>query len=155
MRRLTVLLAALAASGVAYGAFTVYDSTVSGVSRTNSFDASSAHQSKLIVSQTGDASGWLSPGGTITIPVSVSNPAHTGAVDETVTGLAGSTFQTTPDSSCGSHLTVTDPSGSVVGQGVSPGHKIDGTLSVSADGGLPASCAGGTYVVQFGGTVAP
>jgi hypothetical protein len=155
VRRLIVLFAALLSVGASYAAFQVYDSTISGTSRSNSFDASASHQSKLIISQTGDASTALSPGASADFTASVSNPNHVGASDETVSNLNGSTFSTSPDASCGSHLSVSDPSGSIVGQSVTVGRKIDGTLTVTADSSLPASCAGGSYVVDFGGTVSP
>lgn len=155
MRYLLTLVAALVVTGAAYAAFQVYDSTLSGTSRTNSFDTTASHLSKLVVSQTGDASSSLGPGVSVTIPVSVSNPNHAGASEETVSNLTGTTFTTSPDASCGSHLSVSDPTGSLIGQGVLPGKKIDGTLSVTADGSLPSSCAGGSYVVVFGGAVTP
>lgn len=155
MRRLTVLFAALLSAGASYAAFQVYDSTVSGTSRSNNFEASASHLSKLVISQTGDASSSLGPGASATFTVSVTNPNHTDASSETVSNLSGTTFTTSPDASCGSHLTVSDPSGSITGQSVSPGRKVDGTLTVTADSSLPASCAGGSYIANFGGTVSP
>ena len=155
MKTLLTVLAALVCASAAFAAFQVYDSTVSGRSQANSFDASATHLSKLVLSQTGDASASLSPAGSATIPASLSNPNHSGATDETLSNLSGTTFTTSPDTSCGSHLSVSDPSGSIIGQGVSPGRKIDGTLTVTADSGLPSSCAGGTYVIEFAGTATP
>lgn len=155
MRTILTMIAALICASAAFAAFQVYDSTIAGTSRSNSFDASASHLSKLTISQTGDASSSLSPGGSVEIPVAVSNPDHTDASAETANNLNGTTFTTSPDSSCGSHLSVSDPTGSVLGQDVSPGRKIDGTLTVTADSSLPSSCAGGSYVIVFGGTVTP
>jgi hypothetical protein len=60
------------------------------------------------------------------------------------------TFSTSP-SDCASHLSLSGTSG-LVGQTITSGHQVQGTVTVAADSSLPGDCASGSYTANFSGT---